>query len=487
MQIKSWQIAFLIIIIVVMFIIGGLFMLQSFGDKRYDLHAANVSDDGKTFYQIIEKEGRVFIIANDKEIEVEKPVDDISSFVMSQNGEHYIYIKDVFDSDNYKQLLVLDGKVINDGDYYNIQNLILSPDGSHFAFSAWMKSENNFYDINNISRFVVLDGIKGKGYKSISSLTFSSDSQHFAYIAENRIDRYIVIDGKEKRVDWNDYHLEKIFSFSPDGKHFAYLTSQENDRTGRIDGYFVDLDDQKSKTYMWADNLIFSADSQHLLYAVEESKNSGRTLMMDGKPMGDFNEFLGVSADFKHFAFKEKNYSENSGIRLSSWTEVVVLDGKEDEKKFNFTKPIILIESFVFSPDGRRYAYVVHEGERVLVGDVYSISKSEKKFIVVGDTASDNNANDLEFLKAAASGVKEENGEIFDLTFSPDGKHFAYRLVKSSDGLFGKSFDIYMVLDGKRSKKYDKVYLSTFSADGRKFTYYAIVNSMISKEIVDLE
>lgn len=473
---------------------SGLELTDSFGGftAGFSHQSANISTDGKMLYYTFDKDGKMFIGTGikDRDIEVKAPVDYIPErgFAMSQDGKHYAYAREYKDNNSqYWSAVDIDEREITD--YIHIRDLILSPDGNHFAFTADMRTENNVYDPNNSPRYVVLDGIKGKGYDRIFSLTFSPDSQHFAYRAEGRIDdNFIVLDGKEIRQGGDNFDLTAPFAFSPDGKHVAYTIFQSD--IGEPSGYFVDLDGQRSGPYNWAGKLTFSADSQHLLYDIEEKDIPGRFVMLDGKTVGNAYSLLAASPDFKHFAFR-KTYSSEDPNRKGFSTAVVptketaVIDGKEDNRQFDFTLPVISIGSFVFSPNGQSYAYVATQAaapngysSQYRNGEKVGVAEAAKKFVVVGNTADVNAANDI---------VTEENGEISDLVLSPDGKHVAYKLTKKIKGLFGESTGIYVVVDRKRSEKYKEIYLPAFGPDSKNFSYYADINSTLWQKTVQLE
>lgn len=86
-----------------------------------------------------------------------------------------------------------------------------SPDGKSFA-TIIQKDEQEA---------VVLNGVVGDFYDSITSMTFSPNSKRFAYVVKKDGKELVVLDGQEgKMYDW-------VFSprlFSPDSKYFIYKT-----------------------------------------------------------------------------------------------------------------------------------------------------------------------------------------------------------------------------------------------------------------------
>lgn len=109
-----------------------------------------------------------------------------------------------------------------EGEIYNkIGDPIISPDGSHVAYSV---EESD-------GMFVVLDGTEGNKYGSIWDLTFSLDGR-LAYAAsdtrEEGVVHLVVVDGQEDqtyRTNWHFQGIRSNLAFSPDGEHIAYLAN----------------------------------------------------------------------------------------------------------------------------------------------------------------------------------------------------------------------------------------------------------------------
>ena len=170
----------------------------------------------------------------------------------------------------------------------------------------------------------------------------------------------------------------RTLRISPNGQRIAYMAKVE----GGAEAVFVN--DQQSPNYaaIVNDSLSFSPDSKRVGWgALHDGK---KVVVVDGEEFPAFNgsaEGMPVwSSDSKHFAY----FAETEEGKL-----LAVVDGKVGSPWDSVIK-----ESFAFSPEGSRFAFVAKDGE---MGRVVVDGK-------------------------AGSPVKNVAG----FTFSPDGSHFAY-------------------------------------------------------------
>jgi hypothetical protein len=208
------------------------------------------------------------------------------------------------------------------------------------------------------------------------------------------------------------------------------------------DKWFVSVDGQTGPSHdeVAQSSLVFSPDGAHLAYW---AKINGKwTLLLDGVQRGQydtsgpfaFNRDSGLFAfnhDGRRFAYEAK--------RANKW--VVNLDEVEG-------KPYdaILPGTLLFSPDGGRLAYAVKDGKSQFV--VVDGAEGARFDEVYASSLDLNSLSDL--IETRSS-----------LTFSQDGKHFAY-VAKTKSGAV-------VVTDGRPSKAYKDVlgYSVTLGGDGR--------------------
>jgi len=206
----------------------------------------------------------------------------VGSFVFSPDGEGYAYS---YQTENNQWVVVINGKeslpyervdstpvfssdgkrvafmaqkngfwyVTVDGQqqakgYQRIGELLFSPDGKQFAYVA--------YD-ENYKRLLVLNGKAGQAYDDIQRVTFGPNNRLVFQVTKNE-KLFMSDNGKMTEISG---FFSSLF-FSPDGNHIAYIISDDMDHS-----FKVVLDGQKSKGYENIGNIIFSPDSKHLAYS----------------------------------------------------------------------------------------------------------------------------------------------------------------------------------------------------------------------------
>ena len=249
------------------------------------------------------------------------PYDQIraQSLAFSPNSAHLAYAA----KDGEDWTIVVDGKKVGQP-YDDIDGIQpnYSLDGAQLAFGVRI----------GLQWGVVVDGTLGIPHTDLGHDTFrfSSDGQHFAYIAVQESAWFIVLDGKPGTFSYDRRPHENLgFTrlgikgpvFSPDGKRLAYSVLQGTDKLGVV------LDEQLGRPH-WAlaeESLLFSADSSKLAY-IAGSADAKWRVFVERKVTGqtyDGIEVQGVifSADSEHVLF--------TGHRNGKW--VAVIDGQESE------------------------------------------------------------------------------------------------------------------------------------------------------------
>jgi Tol biopolymer transport system component len=153
---------------------------------------------------------------------------------------------------------------------------------------------------------------------------------------------------------------------------------------------------------------------------------------------------ISVSADGRHVAFINHggDYCQSVGSRIC-----IFVDGHANPVAEGST-----VHSLALSADGKRLAYAVSQG---------------KKSWVVVDGQTSPVYDRIPFPSSAPD----------DLTFSPDGKRFAYLAAKSD----GKHTSIWVVVDGREFTGYNGVMNITFSPDSKRVAYVAEVDKGLSR------
>jgi Tol biopolymer transport system component len=314
----------------------------------------------------------------------------------------------------------------------------------------------------NDGEFVMLNGVAGKTYTSIprvalseagikGQIRFSPDGNRVAYVAGRGKKFLVVVDGKEGAE--YDRISVGVPSFSPDSRRISYFA----ERGGKT---FAVVDGTESKPFDFAssDAPIFSPDSRRVIYMARRDKQT--YVVIDGREVFE-SEYVGGPRFSK--TGKRMVYTV---ARQDQW--LVVTNGKQgksynglgnniefsdDEKHVLYRantpagqlivvdevetepRPVIEENSYGFSPNGQRVAYI---------GWDYR----DEQYVVV-----DNKKGQL---------YEDVNKPVF----SPDSKHVVYAAWRA-----GKEF---VVTDGVEGEAFDEVNdYFRFSPDGKRMVYFA--------------
>lgn len=204
---------------------------------------------------------------------------------------------------------------------------VFSPDGIRLAFT---KMTGQQYQ-------TIINGMAGPAFDLVSTVIFSPDSKHYAYIGINKnpyVDKQVVIrDGKLQQA------FENISSpaFSPDSRHLAYQAFSEGKWRMVIDG-------KSHAGYEALGDPVFSPTSSILAYRAIVDKQW--RIVNNGKegPAYDAVSRPFFSADGKHLAY----YASFENRIL------MIVDNVEMGPYLDVTRPY-------FSPDGNHVAYLAKQ------------------------------------------------------------------------------------------------------------------------------
>jgi len=147
---------------------------------------------------------------------------------------------------------------------------------------------------NNGTMSLLMDGkIASPNARALSDLSFTPDGQHYGYcLTDSGMGTHLAIDGavlqqsNYTKVDIMDLENPQAlqYMFSPDSKHMAHFAQNDasNLRGVFLDGVFIpaSLDGVNTK-------LVFSPDSKHLFW-IHRYGNQPNRVFVDGKPLVDY-------------------------------------------------------------------------------------------------------------------------------------------------------------------------------------------------------
>lgn len=393
-----------------------------------------------------------------------------SGCTFSRDGKRVAYIRNAGGTDR----VVADGQ---EGKTYGIilaNTLSFSPDGQHLVYAAC--EQKNCHETNKW--LVVLDGAERASPELPNAISLNPDGSRLAVVVESRKTRtsYVVVDGEAQKP----YDMVYRPIFSNDGKRYAYLAKREKK-------VFVVVDGKEEPGAFDSMSCRFSPDSQRMLY---EGQVNGKTLVfLDGRELGQYDEVQDVSysddgqqlaytakrgddwfvvvngkeskpykrvwkntlrfsPDGKRFGFIASNKKE-----FKNWVPVV--DGKEGAK-FDWGTPLIsppggamglnVPGTLVFSPDGKRVAYLAHWAK-----PFRSVEKSGKDV-----TIKEGSVTTWSLVVDGKAHKSYDDIRAGSVAFSPDGRRVSY-VVKSK----GKQF---VVVDAKEGAPFDGILPSWGSA-----------------------
>lgn len=270
-----------------------------------------------------------------------------------------------------------------------------------------------------IVKQMIINGKEGAEYDEIdkTSSLFSPDSKHFVYLARKEKDWVIILDGNEF------YKCKEIFSpiFSPDSKQMAFFAFNGEKWKAVIDG----IESNHYDAILEA-GFKFSPDCKHVAFVAK--RNNKFFTVIDNKE-GDIYDYIKPSFHFSpnsvHFVYEAKCNNK--------WR--ILFDEKELKEYDGTALPI-------FNSESNRFAYyAMSGGSHMLVLD----DTEGEKFDVV------------------------ETSPLFSPLFSPCGKHLAYIAIKNNK--------YHMIVDGIKSKPFDKIGPDLFSIDGKHHAYTAELNN----------
>jgi hypothetical protein len=367
--------------------------------------ALQFSSDSTRLIYIARRGSRYFVVVDGKE---ERPYLKISALSIAPAGNGYAYIADTRSSGEGARVVVWNGAP---GDLYAFipdQLLRFSPDGKRFGYMA--------QDIRGgalLKNVLVIDGkiqpypldishALGKDY--IQLFQFSADSAHLAAVASVRDREQLIVDGVAgptyDSVQWN--------SITRDGKRSAYIGWRKPDPS----------EFEKVTGLRWSE----ATDVEKEIFKQTPLQRA----VVDNREQGGFF----VTALYLHPISGRFAYINKPNGRTSALEGVEVwVDGKRGPEYRSCL-------GVFFSPDGKRIAYLA--------------STDNRRYAVVDDRE---------------LGPFESLDEK-SFQFSPDGSHY---------GFIAKPLNqpVAMIIDGGYVPGLYQVSSLTFSPNGKRYAYIA--------------
>jgi hypothetical protein len=417
--------------------------------------------------------------------------DYIMNVQFSKDGKKVAYVMDLPNTKaRTTDVYINNDKVDSSGVTYGFG---FSADGKRYAYDRSNEIFTTEY---------VVDG-KVTQYKTGTRnlWTFSPDGKSFLYAVCSGFvypnyktgESFLVLN--EKKLDYQG-GCAPNFKFSPDSSKLAYAT-------GDKDGLFVVENGTKGKSYPTTSGsstigtLYYSPDSKNLAYTVSLDK-VGSYLVKNGVEIKSYPDF---SALFGSFMVFSPNSSKLAYVLNSKEGQQLIIN---DHSDLVFSR----VESPIFSPDSKHYAYMgltLNNGnsgkkDLILDGNKLTSTTDNSEVTMLSSFFSPNSQNYAYFITqfdpkalfgdfhntsntlvvnqnkypAYIYGSPSTGFLINYLGFSPNNKVLAYVGSNSQNKKF-------IVLNNNKGKEYDEIYQYSiaFSPDSKSIMYGARINRNI--------
>lgn len=321
--------------------------------------------------------------------------------------------------------------------------IFVSDDGGHTAIAA----------LHGSREIMVVDGAEGPefdqvGHASLSAMmmdvVFSPDGRHLAYLGRRGNDLIVVADGKESGAvailpnggvapitPTDPQHPGHQFLYSRSGSHLAYVTSINAPGVGG-NVWNMYLDGVKSPPYLRIDPKQVFFSGERLVFAAQTADQKWHVVVND-KPGSAYDSVQSLEVNANHFAYLAGDLVVADGVASaphpSAHDLVLATDGRT--ASFGRLKP---------SVNSANTVEPMYVGDKQIATDWYPFNVPNDNGTAVGTV------------------------DIKKITFSPDGKRFAYTKKSSTGGVAA-------VIDGKPELEYGSIDYLQYSPDSKRYAY----------------
>jgi hypothetical protein len=355
--------------------------------------------------------------------------------IFSKDGAHWAYMAK--QSDEY--VIMLDGKElargpINTHNLGNSLNLTFSANGQHLFWSD-DDAQNNYV--------IVVDGKPGPAMRTLPQLVLSPDGSHYAYVNYNRdgTGAWAFVDGRQVNffgdiVQYTARNMLVSTMRTPDGNNILLLNGKPEIKANSFRQITISADGKQiamiitpqpnSPSFLTVngkqvagteglpvEKVYFSPDGSHYA-ALCDTKTGARFMIIDGKK-GD---------EYPSIAQQVANDSS------THWQYVTWTGNNSDFGNLNLPVPGFTADSskfvYVANSNGRQFL-VINDDESNPFGNTLMpvLSPVGNRVGAVGVTP-DNAQHILMDGKDTTSGASLGGQRISQLTFSPQGTHYAF-------------------------------------------------------------
>jgi hypothetical protein len=347
----------------------------------------------------------------------------MSGFVSSPDARHLAWVE----QNEGRKRVVLDGAT---GPYYeDVSSIVFSEDGNHMAYVAGISRT----PVPGMNYAVVRDGEIGESYERVSVPQMDLHGRLLAYYAATRnVPVTLVVNGSRWRT--GDTLVEGTLVLSREGGRFAFLLRRK-DRWDLV----TDAGVRGTYQFLVPSGVEFSPDGEHLSFVISALEPA---FFLDGKRFDRWDGLLGPVYD-------SVGKSVSYALRYGDVWRVTI---RHPAKTIQFETPDD-VSDLTLSPSGEHFACVRTRplGRKIILLDTVPVGEYDR----VGGLTFSPDGRHLAFatgegsrwrvaFKGVSTGLYES---VSDLVISPSGGHWA--CWTGSEGAWR------CVVDGNRGKAFD--------------------------------